>query len=89
MISNKILGLYREYFKEEKSRRQTLIIEPSLSVDIAVGFLDGVSQKGVCRGGMHILKINESHSYMLWMGCGPGSNTRVKIGPLGFTIFCY
>ena len=46
-----------------------------------VGIFYGLEQKGMCGGGIY-LKINASHYYKNWLGCGIGTNTKVELLPL-------
>ena len=45
---------------------------------MSIGYFDGATSKGLSGGGM-FLKLNYEHPFLLWMGCGSGSNTKVEL----------
>ena len=52
IVSTKILGYLKEFYKEVQQKPHKTITEPSLSVETIVGYFDGATQLGLCGSGM-------------------------------------
>jgi len=73
-----LFGNQFKYFGDYKEWKQNVprpISDLSLLEEFPTRFFDGASEHGLCGGGMW-LQLENIHDFLLWMGCGVGSNTK-------------
>ena len=72
--------MIRSIVKGQKPSKVRDLTPPPLTLTYLVGYFDGVSQLSNSVSGPNIvLYISPTHSFHLWMGCDPDTNTRSEI----------
>ena len=76
-VISKAASSYGEFHNEKVSNQVRNPRSPILNNTMPFGFFDGASQEaGMKCGARAVLKLNESRSFHLKMGCGRVTNTR-------------